>query len=691
MLSATTPLSQVEGASSRALSGLERLKIFSVADLLTHYPRRYENRRETGHFPESSTGEDAPICVAGMVHKTGVRRLKNRKAMFEIEVREKNATVLGTSLICRWFNAFYVQKMILAGQHVVFFAKAQFRQQKIVMVHPDFEIIENDGEESIHFNRIVPIYPSTEGLTQRAIRSLAYRVLLELDKKTLPGALPDKLSPISHWQAIRQVHFPDSEESARQAREHLSLSELFAMQLVISSRRVENAKKPGESHVATQKILGEFLRQLPFELTGAQRRALREVEQDMASARPMNRLLQGDVGSGKTVVAISAMLLAVEAGFQAALMAPTQILAEQHYLTCSRWLKPLGIRVALRTADRVEEDFLPLFENDYGEQAQIIIGTHALLYESAGELTRLGLVIIDEQHKFGVAQRSRFIARGSVPDILVMTATPIPRTLAMTLYGDLDISVIDEIPGNRGKIITAVRETKKLPAIIQFIRQELEAGRQAYIVYPLVEDSEVLDLKAATTEFKNWEKHLHPHYCALLHGRMAQEDKETTMQRFREQSIQVLVATTVIEVGIDVPNATIMLIENAERFGLAQIHQLRGRIGRGAHKSYCILLSDTKAETAREKLNTLEQTLDGFEIAEADLRLRGAGDLLGTAQSGLPPLKIAELGGDRELMQRARAAAIELMESDPDLESPEHRSIKQLLETLKADAAQLCA
>jgi len=412
----------------------------------------------------------------------------------------------------------------------------------------------------------------------------------------------------------------------------------------------------------------------------------------------MNRILHGDVGSGKTVVALSAMLLAVEAGFQAAIMAPTQILAEQHYLNFKRWLEPLGVRIALRTGSRKEETSLPLFDeqawsaalldDDHarraellkrsGDEPQILVGTHALLYEGVS-FTRLGLAIIDEQHKFGVLQRAALIKQPVIPDVLVMTATPIPRTLTMTLFGDLDVSTLDELPANRGKIITAARDESKLPDAIEFIKKHLAAGRQAYVVYPLIDESAKLEAKAAAAEFEKWGRVFAPHRCELLHGRIPPEEKDAIMERFRKNQSQVLVATTVIEVGIDVPNATIMLIENAERFGLAQLHQLRGRVGRGSHKSYCILIHAADTPEGLEKMKTLEATANGFEIAEADLRLRGPGDILGTDQSGLPPLKIGDVLADTDLMQLARTTAQSLFADDPELAKPENLRFRKLL------------
>jgi ATP-dependent DNA helicase RecG len=476
--------------------------------------------------------------------------------------------------------------------------------------------------------------------------------------------------------AIRAIHFPESWKARDVAREHLVLSEFFAMQMLIASRRSESSIRIGESHCGPGTLLDKFLNALPFELTGAQLKVIEEIRRDLAAVRPMNRLLQGDVGSGKTVVAIAAILLAMESGFQAAFMAPTQILAEQHYSVLRRWLEPLGIRIALRTAARQEESFLPLIAGD--ENADVIIGTHALLYDTVS-FVNLGLVVIDEQHKFGVAQRARLTTREPAPDTLVMTATPIPRTLTMTVYGDLDVSIINEMPLNRGKIVTAVRDDSKLGEVLSFLRTQLEKGRQLYVIYPLIDESDKLDVKAASVEYELWRERLQPYPCELLHGRIPAQEKQEIMERFRRGMTKALISTTVIEVGVDIPNAAVMLIENAERFGLSQLHQLRGRIGRGEHKSYCILLTSDKSKETAEKLAVLERTNNGFEVAEADWDLRGPGDLLGTAQSGLPALKIGNLKTDAALMRRARTAAMSIFAADPRLELPENQRFRRLI------------
>jgi ATP-dependent DNA helicase RecG len=726
---------------------LRRLGIGKIEDLLTHFPRRYEDRHEFPQFPREES--NTPICLCGEVVKTQLRRFGGWKKIFEATLQEKNANALSQPLICRWFNLHYVQKMIATGQQLVVFGKPRLRGKRICIDHPEFEVIENDEEISIHFRRITPIYPATEGVTQRALRSIIYRILQQLLGEPLETLAPSELVSGDRRSAIQAIHFPKSWETLRTAREHLVLSEFFALQLLIASRRADRRVRVGESHCGNGKLLDAFVNRLPFELTSAQKKVTSEIRRDLAGNEPMNRLLQGDVGSGKTVVAISAILLAIEAGYQTALMAPTQILAEQHYAVLRQYLEPLGIRIALRTAARQEDNVpLPLFaaaesaeipeipgsgrcqpavsssladtswrarehaarsaspesfaagcrEEKAGslrppqkytlprqqsqtllrEEPQILIGTHALLYENVS-FSNLGLVVIDEQHKFGVAQRARLTAREPAPDVLVMTATPIPRTLTMTVYGDLDVSIIDEMPRNRGKIITAVRDETKLGEVLKFLRGQLEAGRQAYVIYPLIDESDKLEAKAAAAEFDKWRERLHPFRSELLHGRIPVPEKQPTMERFRRGETQVLISTTVIEVGVDVPNATVMLVENAERFGLAQLHQLRGRIGRGEHKSYCILLTSHPSAEATAKLSVLEKTNNGFEIAEADWDLRGPGDLLGTAQSGLPALKIGNLTSDGPLMRCARAAAMSIYEHDPQLERPENQRFRQLI------------
>jgi ATP-dependent DNA helicase RecG len=668
------PLAELVWIPRPRLLALRRLGVETVEDVLTHFPRRHEDRHEFPEFPREES--DIPICLCCEVVKTSLRRFGGWKKIFEATLQEPKPNVLSEPLVCRWFNLHYVQKMIATGQRLVVFGKPRLRGKRICMDHPEFEVIENDEEISIHFRRITPIYPATEGLSQRVLRSIIYRLLKELSGDSLETLAPGDLVHGERREAIRAIHFPENWEARDLAREHLVLSEFFAMQMLIGSRRSESSMRLGESHCGNGALLKKFLAELPFELTNAQTKVIAKIRRDLAAAHSMNRLLQGDVGSGKTVVAVAAILLAVEAGYQAAFMAPTQILAEQHYDVLRRWLDPLGVRIALRTAARQEESFLPLVTGD--ESPDVIIGTHALLYDAVS-FSNLGLVVIDEQHKFGVAQRARLTAREPAPDVLVMTATPIPRTLTMTVYGDLDVSIIDEMPRNRGKIVTAVRDEAKLGEVLSFLRTQLEAGRQLYVIYPLIDESEKLDVKAASAEYELWRERLRPHPCELLHGRIPPEEKQKIMERFRRRDSSALISTTVIEVGVDIPNVTVMLIENAERFGLAQLHQLRGRIGRGEHKSYCILLTSDQSKETAAKLAVLEKTTNGFEVAEADWDLRGPGDLLGTAQSGLPELKIGNLKTDAGLMRRARAAAMSIFDADPRLERPENQRFRRLI------------
>ena len=562
----------------------------------------------------------------------------------------------------------WMKNMLAAGHEVVLYGKPKEYQGGIIIDHPDFEIV-GDDQDSVHLERIVPIYKGVSGIAQRHQRQHAHDLLAGIDVASFaPVYNVDPSYP--REEAMQEVHFPGSIEQAEAARRYFALEEFFALQLNVVWKRARHHEHEGRVLGKKTALLTQFYHSLPFDLTGAQKRSIKEVIADMRQPHPMSRLLQGDVGSGKTFVAMCAMLLAVDSGVQAALMAPTQILAEQHYLTFCQWLQPLGIRIALITGSRREDSHLEL-----DGEAQIIIGTHALLYESV-EFNDLGLVVIDEQHKFGVGQRALLVRQGVMPDVLVMTATPIPRTLTLTLYGDLDVSILDERPAGRGEVVTALRKSPKVTDISKFLKEHLAEGRQAYLVYALVEESDVLKAQSATVEYEKWAKRLSQYTVGLLHGKMPAEQKEEVMSSFRSGDLQVLVATTVFEVGVDVPNANIMVIYNAERFGLAQLHQLRGRIGRGEFKSYCILATDGKSPDAMEKLQVLADTTDGFKIAEADLRLRGPGDLLGTAQSGLADLRFVEFLADTELIRQARALAETVLEKDPMLaQSPDLLSL----------------
>ena len=675
-LAPDTPLASLDWVPRNRQAPLARLGLHTLGDLLRHFPRRHEDRRKFDRFPDQAG--DRALCLFGIVKKTSYRRFGPRR-IFEARLEEEGGDVLTPSLTCRWFNMPWVQNAITGGQLLVVYGRPRERSGKVVMEHPEFEVIDDAGEASIHFDRITPVHAAGDGIPARVVRELVHRALEETDLAAMGRLWPEGGTEAFPPDAWRAVHFPTSFEECEVARRALVRDVFFGIQIVLCSRHAELRKAGGVARPGTGRLWKRLEEALPFKLTDSQREVMEEISRDMAAPLRMNRLLQGDVGSGKTLVALRAMIQAFEGGWQAVLMAPTQILAEQHYLNFRRMLDPIGVPVALRTASRREGTEADLFAGPAGgfeKGPPIVVGTHALLYEGA-ELDNAGLVVIDEQHKFGVLQRAKLIGRAGAPDVLVMTATPIPRTITQTLYGDLDVSILRGRPAGRGEVVTALRDSSKLPAIVDFLRAETAAGRQVYIVYPLVEESEKLDAKAATAEFEKWAELLAPARVDMVHGRLDAERKEQAMARFRDGTTSVLVATTVIEVGVDVPNASVMLIEEAGRFGLSQLHQLRGRIGRGSAKSWCILLQDGAKGDALEKLQALERTADGFEIAEVDLRLRGPGDMLGTAQSGLPALGPGDLLRDAEEMSEARAAAKRVLERDPGLDLPEHAALRR--------------
>ncbi len=666
-LSASNLLEKSSFLTTKEIASCKTAGFCTYGDLLMHLPKRHEDRRSFDAFPIMPTTH--AVCLRGMVIDARAMRFSSSYASYEAVILNGAGGVFGSNKItCRWYNMPFLSKVLAAGHEVVVYGKVKDFKGRLVIDHPEFEIIRNEETESIHVGRLVPIYKNISGIAQRRLREIIHHLLEGLDPTTL--VFPYDVAPTRARAAdLKAAHFPHNREDAQSARRRFALEEFFLLQLNVVWRRARHFDHAGRVLGKKTTLLKAFYASLPFDLTQAQKRSIKEILSDMRAPRPMNRLLQGDVGSGKTFVAMASMLLAIDSGCQAAMMAPTQILAEQHYLTFRKWLAPLGIRMALRTGQRDEQTH----GTDVGEP-QIIIGTHALLYEP-DVFPDLGFVVIDEQHKFGVAQRARLIAHGTKPDVLVMTATPIPRTLTLTLYGDLDVSVLDERPANRGKVVTALRKDAKISDITAFLKQHLGEGRQAYLVYPLVEESENIKAESATEAFEKWQKRLKPHRTGLLHGKMSGEEKEQTMQAFRLGEIQTLVSTSVIEVGVDVPNANIMIIHHAERFGLAQLHQLRGRIGRGEHKSYCILLTDSKTPEALEKLQALVDSIDGFVIAEVDLRLRGPGDVLGTAQSGIADLKFSDFLADPVLLREARALADGVIADDPHLEN-EHAALR---------------
>ena len=667
------PLSAARGVGAERAAQLARLNIHTAGDLLLHRPRRYEDRTQLRPIADLALGEAA--TARGKIVALGIKRWRaGSKSVFEFILEDGTAR-----LHCRWWNLPFMEKYFHAGDEVLVFGKPVSLKPR-TLDHPETEVVEAGAENFIHLNRVVPIYPLTEGLPQRWLRSLVWRVLEACepdiveprpglirplaDGPTSPGKMPEARALPSRARAIRLLHFPEQTGDVEVARQRLALDEFLELQLEIRRRRKSlQANARGLPCAGDNRLIKPFLKALGFSLTDAQTKVLREIRRDLGGPQPMRRLLQGDVGAGKTVVAACAALMAVESGFNAVLMAPTEVLAEQHVATFRRWFGPLGVTVELRSSGRKTSNTQhPTSNVERSGSSEsptgntLYIGTHALI-EGGFAPDNLGLVIIDEQHKFGVAQREKLVRKGRYPHLLVMTATPIPRTLGLTLYGDLDISVMDRLPAGRGRIKTFVRAADKLPKVIEFIRGKLKEGRQAYVVYPRVEESDQGEIKAVLRERAKLEQEFAPFQVALLHGRLGSEEKERVMAAFRASQAQVLVATSIIEVGLDLPNATVMLIENAERFGLAQLHQLRGRVGRGAHESYCILVADIKTQEARQRLKVLTETTDGFRIAEEDLKLRGPGELLGQQQSGLPPFRFGDLARDGALIEHARRIA----------------------------------
>ncbi|HVV01780.1 MAG TPA: ATP-dependent DNA helicase RecG [Verrucomicrobiae bacterium] len=672
------PVTTLPGVGKERAERLRSLGIVSIEDLLLHRPRRYEDRRQVRAIRDLQM--NSPSVSRGIIVSMGVKWFaRHSRSIFEMVLDDGAGR-----LHCRWWNQPFLEKNFSPGEEVIVFGKLKSLRPK-TMEHPETEAGEAEGESSIHVNRIVPVHPLTEGISARWLRSLIWRALEKYNAALTTGeagqaanlvgrespradsasvgrtysraalpqhpSIPTPLDALTRQEAIRFIHFPQTLEQAELARQRLAFDEFLALQTGIRQRRARfEAKSTALPCGGNNRLIKPFLARLGFTLTEAQTSVLKELRRDMSAAHPMRRLLQGDVGSGKTVVAACCALMAIETGYEAALMAPTEILAQQHWQTLRAWLAPLGIEARLLTG--------AIKTPRANNAPSLVVGTHALI-ESGYEPEKLGLVIIDEQHRFGVAQREKLVRKGNYPHLLVMTATPIPRTLGLTLYGELDISVMKGLPPGRGPVRTAVRRADRLPQVWDFIKSRLREGRQAYVIYPRIEEDDK-GLKAVTSEFARIEQTVRPFRAGMMHGRMAAPAKEEVMTAFRDGRIHVLLATSLIEVGVDVPNAAVMLIENADQFGLAQLHQLRGRIGRGAHESWCILVPSGKSEEGRRRLEVLERTADGFEIAEADLKLRGPGELLGRQQSGMPDFRFGDLQKDYPLIQQARRVAAEL-------------------------------
>ena len=695
---------------------LEKLGIRTIEDALWFLPWRYEDRSRIVSISQLVPGEKATI--AGTIHQAKLRRTQRRHmTLFTMSVRDETGAVEVV-----FFNQSYLDSILKNGSRVVLSGPVVAHPQRsgAQMRTPQYEVVDADEDLLLHVGRIVPIYHETRGLSSRHLRRVM-RTLLEEYGSHLQDPLPSSLRQQHHWPsldtAIAALHFPGNNEELSLlndwktlAHHRLAFEESFLLQLALALRqRMNQSAVPGIAFRLTSTFTAPLQKQLPFQLTEAQQRVITEIEEDMRAPRPMNRLLQGDVGSGKTIVALHAMLVACGDGYQAALMAPTEILAEQHVLTIQPYLESLDVSVALLTGGMSQKERAGVLERVAEGDVQLIVGTHALLEQNV-QFAKLGVVVVDEQHKFGVLQRGKLREKALHPDVLVMTATPIPRTLAMTVYGDLDVSVIDGLPAGRKPIQTRVFRYNARHKAYELVRKEVNAGRQAYIVYPLVEESEKVDLEAALQAADRLQETEFPAMrVEVLHGRMKSAERAKIMKAFRAGDIQILVATTVIEVGLDVPNAAVMVIEHADRFGLAQLHQLRGRVGRGAQRSFCFLIStagkksnvpttsgarslelpfstETAAalprmqtkptQTAEQRLKAMVHCGDGFAIAEQDLQIRGPGEMLGTRQWGVPEFRVMNLVRDAAVLEQARQEAFALMKQDPELSHPDHQLLK---------------
>jgi ATP-dependent DNA helicase RecG len=694
-----TPIEYLKGVGpQKAVLLNKELNIFTFGDLIQHYPFRYEDRTQFYTVSE---------IQKMLFHQTGWDDEPNRQLPFvQVKGTIKNIYASGTKYKKRlsasfsdgtgeieliWFQGLqWVEKKVHTGVEYVVFGKPSLYGKKINIAHPELEI----SSEAENTGYLHPVYSTTEKLKGRFLDSRAIskiqRTLLDAAQRhiheTLPESMLHEFALMGKNEAMRQIHFPDNTGHLAKAQFRLKFEELFYVQLrLLKLKYLRTEKFRGRRFDNTGLLTRFYNDHLPFELTGAQKKVIKEIYSDMKCGAQMNRLLQGDVGSGKTIVAFICMLLAIGSGTQAALMAPTEILAEQHYRGLKQYADLLKLRIALLTGSTKKKERKTIHDLLISGELNILVGTHALL-EDVVQFNSLGLAVVDEQHRFGVAQRAKLWSKNQdiYPHVLVMTATPIPRTLAMTLYGDLDVSVIDELPKGRKPISTVHRYDSNRLKVFGFVREQVVAGRQVYFVYPLIEESEKMDLKNLVDGYESIKRGFPEFQISLLHGKMKPEAKEFEMKRFLKGETQIMVSTTVIEVGVDVSNASVMVIENAERFGLSQLHQLRGRVGRGSEQSYCILMTDYKlTKEAKVRIETMVRTTDGFEIAETDLKLRGPGDLMGTQQSGVLDLLIADLAKDSKILQLARDSASSILGRDPKLEAPEHANISKHLRALK--------
>ena len=684
------PVQFLRGVGPRRAAVLAKLSLYTVGDLLWFLPSRYEDRRNLKPLGMLQTGSRQTFC--GRVTAFQLHRTSGGRSFVTLRLEDSSAP-----LACKWFrhHGLALKERFPVGTRVVGTGLVTFSPYEghREVIHPDLEVLGSDDAELVHFGRLVPIYPLTAGLTQKSMRSLTHSTVehfAPLIRETLPESVRNAHQLPRLARAFQEVHFPNVEAdldklNERQTDYHarLAFEEFFLLELGLAIRHHESRMVRREQHYDRPNYLGKaLLSHLPFRLTAAQQRVLEEILTDMQRPFPMNRLVQGDVGSGKTIVALLAMLMAVSNGLQVALMAPTELLAEQHFATLRGLLQHLDLEVALLTGAVKGKNRQTLLQRVGNGETSVLIGTHAILYENV-QFHCLGMIVVDEQHRFGVMQRAGLRQKGLQPDVLVMTATPIPRTLAMTLYGDLDLSVLDELPPGRQPIKTVLLTEKRRDYAYDLVRREIDKGRQAYVVYPLVEESETLDIGDASAMAEHLRQAIFPeHEVGLLHGRLGTEEREATMGAFVQGRLKILVSTTVIEVGVDVANATVMLIENAERFGLAQLHQLRGRVGRGSAPATCLLLAGNRlSREGRHRLEVILESTDGLYVAEQDLNIRGPGELLGTIQSGLPELRVGNILHHAVWLEQARQAAFTLLETDPNLHRQEHRVLLQAVQT----------
>jgi ATP-dependent DNA helicase RecG len=674
-----TEVQYVKGVGTKLAQVLSKLNLYTLGDLLFHLPRRYEDRRQFRKIAHARPGD--AVTVSGKlvtVDNVKVRNLTLTKAYLD-----DGSGVL--ELV--WYNQPYIKDTLtkLRNSQIVAYGIIKESPYGLQMETPEWEDLPDgaDPDSLLSVNRIVPIYPLTEGIRQKRMRQIIWNAVqyAHLAPEILPRSVRERLGLMPIQQAIAQIHFPDSEQAIDPARQRLVFEEFFLMQLGVGMQRQRTRQERGIAMRIDADRLNEMLHRIvPFELTNAQKRVISEIWGDMAQPHPMNRLLQGDVGSGKTIVAAAAILAAIDNQYQAAMMAPTEILAEQHYINLHRLFQPLGISVELLVGRLSNKQRQQARERIATGRGMVAVGTHALIQEGVS-FARLGLAIVDEQHRFGVLQRAALRDKGTMPHVLVMTATPIPRTLTLTLYGELDVSIIDELPPGRKPVRTHWKTPEERLKVYEGVRKLIQEGRQAYVICPLIDESDKLQVRAAEQMAEHLQKDVFPDLrVGLLHGRMKPAEKEAVMDAFRAGELQILVSTTVIEVGVDVPNAAAIVIEDADRFGLAQLHQLRGRVGRSEHQSYCVLIANPKSDDGQRRMEIMTRTNNGFLIAEEDLRIRGPGEIYGTRQSGMPSFRVADLVKDMRLLEVARQEAFHLLEHDPDLSRPEHAALREAVE-----------